>query len=97
MHDKKITRQRDGRMESYIIGTKITRPRDGWHKNVSPEDGELNGLQENNSPRRWTDRELNGWHKNNLPKRWMKGDLINSPNRDLLHVKLKLAKTHLQK
>ena len=47
----KITRQRDGRMESYMVGTKITRqrvenlmlgmkitrPRDGWQKNNSPK------------------------------------------------------------
>ena len=34
--------------------TKITRLRDGWHKN--------------NSPKGWTDGELNGQHENNLPK-----------------------------
>ena len=33
------------------------------------------------------DQELNGWQKNNLPKRWMKGDLINSPNRNILDIK----------
>ena len=33
---------------------KITRPRDGLHKN--------------NSPKQWTDGELYGWHKKITPK-----------------------------
>ena len=40
-----------------MAGTKITRPRDGWHKNNSPKgrmDGELYGGHENNSPKGWT-------------------------------------------
>ena len=44
-----------------MVGTKITRPRDGRHKN--------------SLPRGWTDRELNGWLKDNLPKGWIKGEL----------------------
>ena len=46
MVSTKITRQR---MENQIVGTKITRPRDGWHKN--------------NSPKGWMGGELNGWHE----------------------------------
>ena len=42
----KIPRQRDGRMESYLVGMKIARLRDGRHKN--------------NSPKGWTDGELHG-------------------------------------
>ena len=45
----------------FNVGTKITRPRDGRHKN--------------NSPKGWTDGDLNGWHKNNLQKGWTKGEL----------------------
>ena len=41
---EKITRQRDGRVESYMVGTKRN----------SPKDGELNGWHENNSPKEWT-------------------------------------------
>ena len=61
MVSTKITRQR---MENQINSTKITRPRvrqykitrlrDGWHKN--------------NSPKGWMGRELNGQHENNSPK-----------------------------
>ena len=46
MDDTNITCQREGRMESYMVGTKITRPVDEWHKNNSPKgcmDGELDG------------------------------------------------------
>ena len=46
MVSTKITRQR---MENQIVGTKITRPRDGWHKN--------------NSPKGWMGGELNDWHE----------------------------------
>ena len=44
MDGTKITLRNDGRMESYMVGTK---------KN-SPKDGELNGWHENNSPKEWT-------------------------------------------
>ena len=44
MDGTKITLQNDGRIESYMVGTK---------KN-SPKDGELNGRHENNSPKGWT-------------------------------------------
>ena len=47
MESTNIIRQREGRMESYMVGMKITRPVDGWHKN--------------NSPKGWADRELYGW------------------------------------
>ena len=50
------------------VGTEITRPRDGWHKNNSPKgwtDGELHGQHKSNSPK---DGELNGRHGNNSPK-----------------------------
>ena len=40
---EKITSQRDGRVESYMVGTKRN----------SPKDGELNGWHENNSSKRW--------------------------------------------
>ena len=43
-------------MESYMVGTKITR-------SVDRMDG-----KKNNSPKGWTYGELDGWHKNNLPK-----------------------------
>ena len=46
MDDTNITRQREGRMESYMVGTKIAHPMDG--------------LNENNSPKGWTDGELDG-------------------------------------
>ena len=45
----------------------------------------------------WMDGELYGWNKNNSPKRWMKGKSINSPNRYILDIKLKLVKTYLEK
>ena len=51
-----------------MFGTKITRPRDGRHKNNSPKggtDGELYSRQENNLPK---DGKLNGRHENNSPK-----------------------------
>ena len=55
-----------------MVGTKITRPRDGQHKNNSPKRwtdlGELNFRHENNSPKGWTDGELYDRHKNNSPK-----------------------------
>ena len=67
-------------MENQMIGTKIirqgldstkiTRLKDGWHKNNSPKgwtDGELNGQHENNSPK---DGESNGRHEKNSPKGW---------------------------
>ena len=59
-------------------GTKITRPKDGCHKN--------------NTPKERTDGESNGWLKNDLPKGWIKGELINSPNRNILDIRLKLVK-----
>ena len=54
-----------------MVGTKIAHPRDGQHKNNSPEGWmgeELYGWQENNMPKIG---ELNGRHENNLPKGWM--------------------------
>ena len=67
-------------MENQIVSTKITRPRAGQYKNNSPKgwvaqnnspkgwtDGELNGQQENNSPK---DGESNSKHENNSPKGW---------------------------
>ena len=68
MDGTKITRQRDGRVESYmadikitcqrmknqIVSTKITCPRVGQCKNNSPKDGESNSKHENNSPKGWT-------------------------------------------
>ena len=54
-----------------MVGTKIARPRDGWHKNNSPKGGmggELYGRHENNSPKIG---ELNCRHENNFPKGWM--------------------------
>ena len=53
-----------------MVGTKIARPRDGWHKNNSPKGwmgGELNGQHKNNSPK---DGESNSMHENNSPKGW---------------------------
>ena len=53
-----------------MVGTKITHPRDGRHKNNSPKgwtNGELRGRDENNSPK---DGELNGRHENNSSKGW---------------------------
>ena len=50
--------------------TKITRLRDGWHKNNSPKgctDEELNSQHENNSPK---DGKSNGRHESNFPKGW---------------------------
>ena len=46
-------------MENQIVSTKITRQR--W------TDGELNGQNENNSPK---DGESNSKHENNSPKGW---------------------------
>ena len=43
-----------------MVDTKITRQRDGWHKN--------------NSPKGWTDAKLNGRLENNSPNRWTGGD-----------------------
>ena len=40
----KITRQRDGRTENYMVGT----------KKKSVKDGQLNSRHENNSPKEWT-------------------------------------------
>ena len=68
MDDTKITRQWDGRVESYmvdikitrqrmknqIVSTKITCPRVGQRKNNSPKDGELNDKHENSSHKGWT-------------------------------------------
>ena len=51
-----------------MVGTKIARPRDGWHKNNSPKGWigrELYGKHENNLPKTG---ELNGPHENNFPK-----------------------------
>ena len=53
-----------------MVGTKIARPRDGWHKNNSPKGWmgrELNGQHENNSAK---DGESNSMHENNSPKGW---------------------------
>ena len=47
----------DKRIESQIVGTKITPPRDRQHKNNSPKEG--------------TDGELNSRHEKDLPKGWM--------------------------
>ena len=65
-----------------MFDMKITRLRDGRHKNNSPKggmDGELYGRHENNLPK---DGELNDWHENkgwtahnNLPKGWTDGEL----------------------
>ena len=49
--------QMDRRVESEIVGTKITRPKDELHKNNLPKgraDRELNGQHENNSPKECT-------------------------------------------
>ena len=43
MDGTKITREKDGRMESY----------NDRYKNNLPEDGKLNGRHENNSPEGW--------------------------------------------
>ena len=54
-----------------MVGTKIARPRDGRHKNNSPNGwmgGELYGRHESNSLKTG---ELNGRHENNFPKGWM--------------------------
>ena len=51
MVDIKITRQR---MKNQIVSTKITCPRVGQCKNISPKDGELNGRHENSSHKGWT-------------------------------------------
>ena len=43
-----------------MVGTKITRPRDGRQNNHSPKegmDGELYGRHENNSPNIWMAQE----------------------------------------
>ena len=45
-----------------MVGTKITCPRDGWHKNNSPKGWTGGELYENNSPK---DGELNGRQGNN--------------------------------
>ena len=53
-----------------MVGTKVTRQRDGWHKINSPNgwmDAELNGRLENNSPNKWTGGESNGGLENNSP------------------------------
>ena len=47
---------------------KITHLRDGWHKNNSPKNGELNGRHENSSPKGWTTQS-------NSPKGWSGGEL----------------------
>ena len=57
-------------MENQIVSMKITCPRDGQYKINPPKGwmgGELNGQQENNSPK---DGESNSKHKNNSPKGW---------------------------
>ena len=57
-------------MEIQIVGTKISRPRDGRHKNSLPKewtDGQLNGRLENNLSK---DGDLNVRHENNSPKGW---------------------------
>ena len=41
------------KVENQIVGTKITRLRDGWHENNSQKTGELNGRHENNFPKGW--------------------------------------------
>ena len=53
-----------------MLGTKITCPRDGRHKNNSPKGWmgeELNGQHESNLPK---DEESNSKHENNSPKGW---------------------------
>ena len=47
-----ITLQREGHTESYMVGTKITCPVDGWHKN--------------NSPKGWAEEKFIGRHRDNL-------------------------------
>ena len=57
-------------MDNQKVSMKITRPRVGQYKNNSTKrcmGGELNGQQENNSPK---DGESNSKHKNNSPKDW---------------------------
>ena len=56
MDGTNITRQREGRIESYVVGTKITLQVDGWHKNSSPKG--------------WTDGESDGWARKKLAKGW---------------------------
>ena len=46
-------------MENQIVGTKITRPRDGQYKNNSPK----GWVAQNNSPKGLMGGELNDWHK----------------------------------
>ena len=51
-----------------MVGTKISCPRDRWHKNNSPKGwtgGELYGRHQNNSTK---DGELNGRYGSNSPK-----------------------------
>ena len=77
MDSTKITREKDGCVESYMVDPKdgesnskhkITRPRVGQCKNNSQKGrmgGELNAQDENNLPK---NGESNGKHENNLPK-----------------------------
>ena len=63
-----------------MVGTKITRPRDEWHKNNSPRDGRMerymtvtkitcprDGQHKSNSPK---DGDSNDSHGSNSPKGW---------------------------
>ena len=59
----------DGQMENLMVNTKITYPRDGWHKNNLPKgwtEGELYGRHRKASPKGWT-----VYHKNKSPNGWM--------------------------
>ena len=52
MDGTKITLQSEGHTGSYMVGTKITRPVDGWHKN--------------NLPKGWVEEKFIGRHRDNL-------------------------------
>ena len=56
MVSTKITRQR---MENQIVSTKITLARDGQNKITRLRDG----WHKNNSPKGWMVGELNDWHE----------------------------------
>ena len=65
----KITRERDGRMESYMVSTKITRAMAGGHKNNSPKGW---GQMESDMVCTKITRQMTGWHKNN--SQWHKNN-----------------------
>ena len=54
-----------------MVGTKITQPMDGRHKNNSQRDGRMESYMVSMKITRPRDRQ----HKNNSPKRWMDGEL----------------------